>query len=63
MLYEYDVLDLLAHLAGHRIDDVVLERADAGPGGYDVRLYFAKFSGSDEEFAALGRPMKVRVRP
>lgn len=63
MLYEYDVLDLLGHLAGHRIDDVVLERTDAGPGGYDVRLYFAKFSGSDEEFAALGRPMKVRVRP
>ncbi len=63
MLYEYDVLDLLGHLAAHRIADVVLERIEAGPGGYDIRLYFAKFAGTDEEFSAVGRPMKLRVRP
>lgn len=63
MLYEYDVLDLLRHLAAHRIADVVLERIDAGPGGYDVRLYFAKFAGSDDEFNVAGRSMKLRVRP
>lgn len=63
MLYEYDVLELLRHLAAHRIADVVLERTEAGPGGYDVRLYFAKFAGSAEEFDASGRPIKVRLRP
>jgi SAM-dependent methyltransferase len=63
MLYEYDVLELLGHLAAHRIADVVLERTEAGPGGYDVRLYFAKFAGSDAEFDRSGRPMKLRVRP
>jgi SAM-dependent methyltransferase len=63
MLYEYDVLDLLDHLARHAMHDVVLERIDTGQGGYDARLYFAKFSGTEEEFALAGRPMKVRVRP
>ncbi len=63
MLYEYDVLDLLWHLGGHAVDDIVLERVDTGRGGYDARLYFAKFQGTQEEFARAGRPMKVRVRP
>ncbi len=63
MLYEYDVLDLLGHLGGHGVDDIVLERIDTGGGGYDARLYFAKFAGTDEEFARAGRPMKLRVRP
>ena len=64
MLYEYDLADLLRHLAAHRVADVVVERTPPGPGGYELRLYFAKFDGSDEEFA--GRPgasMKVRMRP
>jgi SAM-dependent methyltransferase len=63
MLYEYDLLDLLGHLSAQRIATVVLERTEAGPGGYDVRLYFAKFAGTEAEFAASGRPMQLRVRP
>ncbi|HXR54995.1 MAG TPA: class I SAM-dependent methyltransferase [Acidimicrobiales bacterium] len=63
MLYEYDMAELLFHLAAHRVDDVVVERTTAGPGGYDARLYFAKFSGSAEEFEVAGRAMKVRMRP
>lgn len=63
MLYEYDVLDLLRHLAAHRISDVVVERIDTGRGGYDVRLYFAKFNGSEEAFELAGSQMKIRSRP
>ncbi|MGH9047337.1 MAG: class I SAM-dependent methyltransferase [Acidimicrobiales bacterium] len=62
MLYEYDVVELLSHLASHAVADVVMERIDTGEGGYDARLYFAKFAGTEEEFAAAGRGMKVRVR-
>jgi SAM-dependent methyltransferase len=63
MLYEYDVLELLRHLAAHRIADVVVERTEAGPGGYDVRLYFSKFAGTGAEFDKGGRQMTVRLRP
>ena len=60
MLYEYDVLDLLRHLTTHRIADVVVERTEAGPGGYDVRLYFAKFAGSEAGPTALGGSCRTR---
>jgi SAM-dependent methyltransferase len=63
MLYEYDVLELLRHLSAHRVADVVVERTDAGPGGYDIRLYFAKYAGTEADFRAAGRSMRVRVRP
>jgi hypothetical protein len=63
MLYEYDMVELLRHLSTHRIADVVVERTDAGPGGYDVRLYFAKYGGTEAQFSAAGRSMNVRVRP
>jgi|SRR5579872_2661096 len=63
MLYEYDMTDLLRLLADHRVAEVVVERTDAGPGGYAVRLYFAKHPGSEEEYQAAGRSMKVRMRP
>jgi SAM-dependent methyltransferase len=63
MLYEYDMVELLRHLSSHRIADLVVERTDAGPGGYDVRLYFAKYGGTEAEFEAAGRSMCVRVRP
>ncbi|MGH9006768.1 MAG: class I SAM-dependent methyltransferase [Acidimicrobiales bacterium] len=63
MLYEYDPIDLLRHLAAHAVSDVVVERVPSGPDGYELRLYFTKFDGSDEAFAQAGRPMKVRVRP
>lgn len=63
MLYQYDVLDLLRHLSAHRIDDVVLERIDTGRGGYDVRLYFSKFDGTEEDFSMKGMPMQLRNRP
>jgi SAM-dependent methyltransferase len=63
MLYAYEVLDLLRHLTAHRISDVVVERTDTGRGGYDVRLYFAKFDGSEEEYQLKGRPMQLRTRP
>jgi SAM-dependent methyltransferase len=63
MLYQYDVLDLLRHLTAHRIADVVVERTDTGRGGYDVRLYFAKFDGTEEEYQLKGRPMQLRTRP
>jgi SAM-dependent methyltransferase len=63
MLYEYDMTDLLRLLAHHRVGEVVVERTDAGPGGYAARLYFAKHPGSEEEFDAAGRSMKVRMRP
>jgi len=63
MLYEYDVLDLLRHLADHCVSDLVIERTDTGRTGYDVRLYFAKFNGTEGEFDVAGRPMTVRSRP
>jgi SAM-dependent methyltransferase len=63
MLYEYDMLDLLGRLAGHRISNVVVERTEEGVDGYGIRLYFAKFAGTDAEFGQAGRPMTVRVRP
>ena len=63
MLYEYDMTELLRRLADHRVAEVVVERTDAGPGGYAARLYFAKHPGSEEEYDATGRSMKVRMRP
>jgi SAM-dependent methyltransferase len=63
MLYEYDMVELLGRLSAHRIADVVVERTDAGPGGYEVRLYFAKYGGTEAEFSAAGRSMNLRVRP
>ncbi len=59
MLYEYDMFDLLSHLADQGVDDVVADRIDPGEGGHDVRFYFATFAGRPE----AGRAMKVRVRP
>lgn len=63
MLYAYDVLDLLRHLSAHRISEVVLERIDTGRGGYDVRLYFAKFDGTEEDYELTGGRMNLRTRP
>lgn len=59
MLYEYEVLELLRRCAAHRVTDVVLERVDTGPGGYEARLYFRKDAGPDAPASAL----KVRLRP
>ncbi len=63
MLYEYDMVDLLGHLAAHRIANVVVERTEEGADGYGIRLYFAKSAATEPEFAEAGRPMTVRVRP
>jgi predicted O-methyltransferase YrrM len=63
MLYEYDVLELLSHLAAHQICDLVVERVDAGSSGYHARLYFRKDARSEEAYATAGWPMKVRFRP
>jgi hypothetical protein len=62
MLYEYDPVDLLRHLVDHAVSDVVVEPLPSGSDGYELRLYFTKFDGSDEAFAQSGRAMKVRVR-
>lgn len=63
MLYEYDMDDLLRHLSDGCISEVVLERTPEGADGYGIRLYFAKFAGTEAQFAAAGRPMTVRMRP
>ncbi len=63
MLYEYDMVDLLGHLCAARISDVVVERTPEGADGYGIRLYFAKSTGTEAEFAMAGRPMTVRMRP
>lgn len=63
MLYEYDMVDLLGHLASHQISNVVVERTEEGVDGYGIRLYFAKSAAAEAEFAEAGRPMTVRIRP
>jgi hypothetical protein len=61
MLYEYDMADLLRHLARHRVSDVVVERVDDGHGGYAARLYFTKTA--QPEVPDTRGVMKVRMRP
>jgi SAM-dependent methyltransferase len=63
MLYEYDVLELLRHLAAHQVEAAVVERIEESGGGYQVRFYFTKFAGTQQEYAAAGRAMQVRLRP
>lgn len=62
MLYEYDPVELLSHLAAHRISDVVFERVEAGSSGYHARFYFRK-DADEHTSAEAGRPMSLRLRP